>query len=312
MDDSEWLTSQFERHRPRLRAVAYRMLGSLAEADDAVQDAWLRLSRAGAEDVGNLGGWLTTVVARVSLNMLRSRNRRREEPLEVHIPDPVIGMDGEFQPEEEALLADSVGLALLVVLDTLTPDERLAFVLHDMFELPFKEIGDLLGRTTPAAKQLASRARRRVQGAGIPPDPDLARQREVVEAFFTASRRGDFGALVSVLHPDVLLRIDGGADRAEASMRIHGAAAVARQALTGIRQMLGSPAAVLHPVLVNGSAGVIVTMNRQPLAVMSFTVAEGKIMEIDSIADPERVRKIAMPGRTARNPSQSSRQSPAV
>ncbi len=209
MDDTEWLAGHFERHRPHLRAVAYRMLGSLPEADDAVQDTWLRLSRSGADDIENLGGWLTTIVARVCLNMLRARNRRREEPLAVHIPDPVISPDGEHQPEEQALLADSVGLALLIVLDTLTPDERLAFVLHDMFDLPFTEIAAMVGRTPAAAKQLASRARRRVSGAGMPaPDPDLARQREVVDAFFAAARQGDFDALVAVLHPDVLLRID--------------------------------------------------------------------------------------------------------
>jgi RNA polymerase sigma factor (sigma-70 family) len=292
MDDSEWLARQFERHRPRLRSVAYQMLGSLAEADDAVQDAWLRVSRAGADGVQNLGGWLTTVVARVSLNMLRSRNHRHEQPLDVHVPDPVIvaGVDGRFQPEEEALLADSVGLALLVVLDTLSPDERLAFVLHDMFGLPLKEIGDLLGRTTPAAKQLASRARQRVKGAEIPVDPDLARQRSVVDAFFAASRRGDFGALVAVLHPDVVVRVDGGAD---ASFRLSGAPAVAKQALSGFRQILVNPAAALRPVLVNGSAGVVITLSGQPIVVVSFTIAEGQIVEIDSIADPARVPAIA-------------------
>jgi RNA polymerase sigma factor (sigma-70 family) len=293
MEDSEWLAGRFEDHRPHLRTVAYRMLGSLAEADDAVQDTWLRLSRSGADDVDNLGGWLTTIVARVCLNMLRSRKVRREEHLGVHIPDPVISPEGETQPEEQALLADSVGLALLVVLDTLTPDERLAFVLHDMFELPYKEIAPIVGRTPAAAKQLASRARHRVKGAQIPVDPDLARQREVVDAFFAAARRGDFDALVAVLHPDALLRTDGGAQRAEASMLIRGADAVARQAARGIRQLLGSPAAQIHPVLVNGSAGVVVTLDGQPLTVMSFTVAYGKVARIDAIADPERVRRIA-------------------
>jgi RNA polymerase sigma-70 factor (ECF subfamily) len=268
------------------------MLGSLAEADDAVQDTWLRLSRSGAEDVENLGGWLTTITARVCLNMLRTRSHRREEPLPAHLPDPVITPDGEPQPEEQALLADSVGLALLVVLDTLTPDERLVFVLHDLFDLPFGEIGPLAGRTPAAAKQLASRARRRVQGAEIPAAPDLARQREVVDAFFAAARRGDFDALVAVLHPDVLLRIDAGARDAGASMLIRGPAAVARQAVKGIRQMLGGPAAGLRPVLVNGSAGVVVTMDGQPFAVMSFTITDGKIAGMDAIADPGRVRKI--------------------
>src|SRR5499433_4190046 len=203
MDDNQWLADQFERHRPQLRAVAYRMLGSLAEADDAVQDTWLRLSRSGADDVENLGGWLTTITARVCLNMLRSRNRRREEPLPVHLPDPVISPDGETQPEEQALMADSVSLALLVVLDTLTPDERLAFVLHDMFDLPFTEIAAMVGRTPTAARQLASRARRRVNAADVPPlDPDVARQRAVVDAFFAAARAGDFEALVRLLDPD--------------------------------------------------------------------------------------------------------------
>jgi RNA polymerase sigma factor (sigma-70 family) len=209
MDENEWLVERFEEHRAHLRAVAYRMLGSPTEADDVVQDAWLRVSRAGAGEVENLGGWMTTIVARVCLNMLRSRNRRREEPLAVHFPDPVISPEGELQPEEEALLADSVGLALLVVLDTLSPAERLAFVLHDMFELPFAEIAPMVGRSPTAARQLASRARRRVKGAEIPaPDPDLARQREVVDAFFEAARGGDFDALVALLDPDVVLRAD--------------------------------------------------------------------------------------------------------
>ena len=289
MNETEWLAGQFERHRPHLRAVAYRMLGSLTEADDAVQDTWLRLSRSGAADVENLGGWLTTITARVCLNMLRSRTLRREEPLGVHIPDPVISPDGVTQPEEQALLADSVGLALLVVLDTLTPDERLAFVLHDMFDLPFAEIAAMLGRTPAAAKQLASRARRHVQGAGTPaPDPDPARQREVVDAFFAAGRRGDFDALVALLHPDVVLRADFGARRPAASVVTRGAEAVARQALLRARA-----AARVHPALVNGAPGVVITMRGRPFAVMSFTVTDGKIAEIDTIADPERVRRIA-------------------
>jgi len=293
MDDSEWLALVFERQRPHLRAVAYRMLGSLTEAEDAVQDTWVRLSRSGAADVENLGGWLTTIVARVCLNMLRSRNRRREEPLAVHLPDPVISTEAEIQPEEQALLADSVGLALLVVLDTLTPDERLAFVLHDMFELPFKDIARVVGRTPAAAKQLASRARRRVKDAEIPADPDLARQREVVDAFFAAARRGDFDSLVAVLHPDVLLRVDGGAEYPEASMLIRGSAAVARQAAMGLRHLLGRPTVGLRQVLVNGSAGVVVALDGRPITVMSFIVAEGRIAQIAGIADPGRVRRIA-------------------
>jgi RNA polymerase sigma factor (sigma-70 family) len=289
MDENEWLADRFEEHRGHLRAVAYRMLGSLTEADDAVQDTWLRLSRAGASEVENLGGWLTTIVARVCLNMLRSRTTRREEPLGVHIPDPVISPEGELQPEEEALLADSVGLALLVVLDSLSPAERLAFVLHDMFELPFEEIAPMVGRSPAAARQLASRARRRVKGAEIPaPDPDLARQRDVVDAFFLAARGGDFDALVALLDPDVVLRADFGARRPAASMVIHGAAAVARQALMG-----ALPAAHLHPALVNGAAGVVVTVGGRPFAVLGFTVTEGRIVEVDAIADPERVRRIA-------------------
>jgi RNA polymerase sigma factor (sigma-70 family) len=289
MEQNAWLADRFEEHRAHLRAVAYRMLGSLTEADDAVQDTWLRLSRAGASEVENLGGWLTTIVARVCLNMLRSRNTRREESLGVHIPDPVISPEGVLRPDEEVLLADSVGLALLVVLDTLSPAERLAFVLHDMFELPFGEIAPMVGRSPAAARQLASRARRRVQGAEIPaPDPDLARQRDVVDAFFLAARGGDFDSLVALLDPDVVLRADFGARRPAASKVIHGPAAVARQALMG-----ALPAAHLRPALVNGAAGVVITVGGRPFAVMGFTVADGKIVEIDAIADPERVRRIA-------------------
>jgi RNA polymerase sigma factor (sigma-70 family) len=290
MDEKDWLVDRFEENRGHLRAVAYRMLGSLAEADDAVQDTWLRVSRSRTSEVENLGGWMTTIVARVCLNILRSRNVRREESLGVHLPDPVIK-----PPEEEALLADSVGLALLVVLDTLAPAERLAFVLHDMFQLPFEEIAPMVGRSPAAARQLASRARRRVKGAEIPaPDPDLARQRQVVDAFFRAARGGDFDALVALLDPDVVLRSDAGARRPAASVVIRGAAAVARQALGGgsggdrVRQV-----ALVRPALVNGAAGVVITVGGRPFAVMGFTVAEGKIVEIDTIADPERVRRIA-------------------
>jgi RNA polymerase sigma-70 factor (ECF subfamily) len=289
MDDRDWLVHRFEEHRAHLRAVAYRMLGSLSEADDAVQDAWVRVSRAGADEVENLGGWLTTIVARVCLNMLRARNVRREEPLEVHVPDPVIRSEGNLQPEEEAVLADSVGLALQVVLDTLAPAERLAFVLHDMFELPFDEIAPMVGRTPDATRQLASRARRRVKGAGTPAaEPDLDRQREVVDAFFAAARAGDLDALVAVLHPDVVLRADFGPRRTGASRMIQGATAVAGQARLG-----ASPAAELHPALVNGAAGVVITMRGRPYAVMGFTVAEGRIVEIDVVADPDRVRRVA-------------------
>src|SRR6266581_4759076 len=285
MDESQWLADRFEEHRARLRAVAYRMLGSLTDADDAVQDAWLRLSRSGAGEVENMGGWLTTIVARVCLNMLRSRNLRREESLGVRLPDPVVSPDAELQPEEEALLADSVGLALLVVLDALAPAERLAFVLHDMFELPFEEIAPMVGRTPTAARQLASRARRRVKGAEIrAADSDPARQREVVDTFFAAARGGDLDALVQVLDPDVVLRADFGAGRPPAVIR--GVQAVAKVA----RAPRG---AQLDPALVNGTAGAVITLNGRPFSVMAFTVVDGKIVEIDGIADPDRVRRIA-------------------
>ena len=263
------------------------MLGSLTEADDAVQEAWLRASRAETSDVDNVGGWLTTIVARVCLNMLRSRNRRREEPFGVHLPDPVITAEGELQPEDEALLADQVGLALLVVLDSLSPAERLAFVLHDMFELPFDEIAPMVGRSPVATRQLASRARRRVKDAEIPtPDTDLARQREVVDAFFQAAREGDFDALLRLLHPDVILRSDFGAKHRAASVIYRGAEAVARQAR-------GFPGALVTPALVNGAAGAVITVRGRPIAILGFTVVDGRIVAIDGIADPDRVRRVA-------------------
>jgi RNA polymerase sigma factor (sigma-70 family) len=233
-EDRDWLAERFEEHRTHLRAIGYRMLGSLTEADDAAQEAWLRLSRSNAREIENLGGWLTTVVARVCLNMLQSRKVRREEPVGVHVPDPIVSLDNETDPEEQALLADSVGLALLVVLDTLDPAERLAFVLHDMFALPFDEIASILGRSPAAARQLASRARRRVQGAPAP-DPDLARQREVVDAFLAAVREGDFEALIEVLDPDVVLRADSGRVPAPATQEVRGARAVAELALVWFR-----------------------------------------------------------------------------
>jgi RNA polymerase sigma factor (sigma-70 family) len=287
MEENAWLAERFEEQRGHLRAVAYRMLGSFAEADDAVQDAWVRASRAGSNDIGNVGGWLTTIVARVCLNMLRSRNVRREESLEVHLPDPVISAAGDLGPEDEALLADSVGLALLVVLDALSPAERLAFVLHDMFELPFEEIAPMVGRSPTAARQLASRARRRVRGADIP-DSDIARQRTVVDAFFLAARSGDFDALVALLHPDVVLRVDFGPGRPAASAVVRGAPAVARQARLG-----ANPAALLHPALINGAAGVVITLDGQPHGVMAFTVVNDQVVELDIIADPERIRRVA-------------------
>src|SRR5918992_751149 len=287
MDQQEWLARQFEDHRPRLRAVAYRMLGSLSEAEDAVQDAWLRLSRADTSEVENLGAWLTTVVGRVALNMLRSRNSRREQPLDVHVPDPIIDAADDSDPEHEALLADSVGLALLVVLETLTPAERLAFVLHDMFAVPFEEIAPIVGRSPTAARQLASRARRRVQGAATSADAGLACQREAVDAFLAASREGDFEALLVVLDPDVVLRIDGGAMRAGLSREVRGVRAVAEQTLTFSRL---SP--FVRPALVNGAAGVVVAPRGRPFAVMGFTVRRGKIVEIDVLADPARLRQL--------------------
>ncbi|MFI6536487.1 sigma-70 family RNA polymerase sigma factor [Nonomuraea sp. NPDC050547] len=280
MEETEWLAERFEQHRPRLRAVAYRMLGSMAEADDAVQDAWLRLGRSDADQIDNLGGWLTTVVARECLHMLRSR-RRREEP---RLPEPVAIVDGDLDPEQEALMADSVGLALLVVLDRLSPAERLAFVLHDMFELPFAEIAAIVGRTPAAARQLASRARRRVNGAELPsPDPDLVRRRQVVDAFYAASRGGDFDALVQILDPDVVWTSDFGTDGQRV---VRGAPAVARQ-------VRGANGGRLHPVLVNGVVGALVTVDGRPFAALVFTVAGDRIIAIDGLRDPERVRRFA-------------------
>jgi RNA polymerase sigma-70 factor (ECF subfamily) len=287
VDDREFLSERFEEQRSRLRAVAYRMLGSTSEADDAVQDAWLRVSRADTSEVENLGGWLTTVVARVCLNMLRARAHRREEPLDVRVPDPIISPESGVDPEREAVLADSVGLALLVVLETLTPAERLAFVLHDMFAVPFEEIAPMIERTPTAARQLASRARRRVRGQAPEPDPDAGRQREVVSAFFAAARDGDFDALVAVLHPDVVLRADGGLTRARQTVVLTGAHTVAGQALT-----FGRLSPFARPALVNGAAGVVVVVQGRPVSVMGFTVAAGKIVAIDVLSDPERLGKL--------------------
>src|SRR5712691_1167021 len=256
MNEHDWLAEQFEAERPHLRAVAYRMLGSLSEADDAVQESWLHLSRSNTSGVENLGGWLTTVVARVCLDMLRSRNSRREEPLGAHVPDLIVSREGGIDPEHEALLADSVGLALLVVLDTLNPAERLAFVLHDLFAVPFDEIAPIVGRSPTAARQLASRARRRVQGASTVPDTDRARQREVVDAFLAASRGGDFAALLALLDPDVVLRADRTAGDMGASSEVRGAAAVAD---TFSKRALGAQWA-----LVNGAAGLVWAPAGQP------------------------------------------------
>jgi RNA polymerase sigma factor (sigma-70 family) len=285
MDDQEWLAKRFEEQRSRLRAVAYRMLGSLSEADDAVQETWLRLSRTGAGEVENLGGWLTTVVARVSLNMLRWRQSRREEPLGVHVPEPIIDRVDGTDPEHEALLADSVGLALLVVLETLTPAERLAFVLHDMFAVPFEQIAPIVERSPEAARQLASRARRRVQGEAVVPDADLDRQREVVDAFMAAAREGDFDALVAVLDPDVVVRADVGAVPVGASREVRGAEAVASQALSYADTRLA-----VRPALINGVPGAVTIRRGRAVSVGAFTVRGGKIVAIDILADPARLR----------------------
>ena len=286
MSEQEWLAESFEEHRTRLRAVAYRMLGSLSEADDALQEAWLRLSRTDANAIENLGAWLTTVVGRVCLNMLRSRESRREEPLGPHIPEPIVDSKDGTVPEHEALLADSVGLALLVVLETLSPPERLAFVLHDVFAVPFDEIAPIVDRSPEATRQLASRARRQVRGAPEP-DPDRDRQREVVDAFLAAAREGDFDALVAVLDPDIVLRADSGALRAPASREVRGAEAVARQALGFARLDLD-----YEPALVNGAAGMVAMREGVPFSVMGCTVRDGRIAEIDILADPERLREL--------------------
>jgi RNA polymerase sigma factor (sigma-70 family) len=285
MDQQEWLAQQFEDHRPRLRAVAYRMLGSLSEADDAVQDAWVRLSRADTSEVENLAGWLTTIVARVALNMLRARKTRREQPFDVHMPDPIIDSADGTNPEHEALLADSVGLALLVVLETLTPAERLAFVLHDMFAVPFEEIAPIVDRSPEATRQLASRARRRVRGTPTVPDADLNAQWDVVEAFLAAARKGDFDALVAVLDPDAVLRADGGLTGL--SQQVQGAETIASQALLWSRVHL-----TMRRALINGAAGIVAFLHGRPFSIAAVTVKNGKIVEIDFLADPQRIARL--------------------
>jgi len=281
------LAEEFEHQRSHLNAVAYRMLGSVSEAEDAVQESWLRLNRSDGAAIDNLGGWLTTVVARVCLDMLRARRARREEYAGTWLPEPIVSVENFDDPEHEAVLADSVGLALLVVLDTLAPPERLAFVLHDMFAMPFEEIASIVGRSPAATRQLASRARRRVQGATPPSEPDLAEQRKVVDAFLAASRAGDFEGLIAVLDPEVVFRVDTATgDR----MPVEGAEAVARQILTR-----GRPFAPLaRPAIVNGTAGLIVMPGRKPIAVIGLTVTRGRIAEIDIIANPERLRGVAV------------------
>jgi RNA polymerase sigma-70 factor, ECF subfamily len=286
VDEHVWLAERFEENRTHLRAVAYRMLGSLSDADDAVQEAWIRLVRADADGIQNLGGWLTTVVARVCVDMLRSRTWRSEEPLDARMPDPIVSRQDRIDPDHEVLLGESVGLALLVVLDTLAPAERLAFVLHDMFAVPFDEIAAILGRSATSTRQLASRARRRVQGAAVP-DTDLSRQREVVDAFFAAAHDGDFDSLVAVLDPDIVLRSDGGAARPAASVVVRGAQSVAAQALMFARLF-----PFVRPALVNSTAGVVVAPHGRPFSVMAFTVKHGRIVEIDVLADPDRLRHL--------------------
>jgi RNA polymerase sigma factor (sigma-70 family) len=282
--DHDWLAERFEANRSHLRAVAYRMLGSLNEADDAVQEAWLRLSRSDTSGVENLGGWLTTVVARICLDMLRLRSSRREEPLDAPAPEPAPPADGGADPEEQALLAEGVGLALLVVLDTLTPAERVAFVLHDMFGVPFDQIGPVVGRSPSAAKMLASRARRRVRGTATVPETDLPRQRAIVDAFLAASRGGDFEALLALLDPEVVLRADDAAARTGAPRELRGPAAVAGR--------FSGAALAARPALVNGAAGAVWAPGGRPRVVFDFKIADGRIVAIDLLADPERLRQL--------------------
>jgi len=286
MNEADDRAALFEAHRSHLRAVAYRMLGSLAEADDAVQDAWLRYARTDADQVANPGAWLTTVVARLCLNMLRTRRTRREEPMPLRLPDPILSREGGPDPQQELLLADAVGLALQVVLETLSPAERVAFVLHDVFGMPFDEIAPIVGRSPTAARQLASRGRRRVQGSRTQPDADLRAQRSVVDAFFAAARRGDIPALLAVLDPDVVVRADFGAT-SRATTELRGAQAVAESASS-----FSSLARFARPALVNGTAGLVVVRDGAPFAVLGFTVRDGRVVELDVVGDPERLRQL--------------------
>lgn len=288
MVDKNLLAERFQENRPRLRAVAYRMLGSLSEADDALQEAWLKAGAADTDEVRNFQAWLTTIVGRVCLTMLRSRSQRREDSLETHIPDPVVCAEDDTNPETAALTADSVGLAMMIVLDTLAPAERFAFVLHDMFAVPFEDIAEDLEKTPAAVRQLASRARRRVEGRSAVPDPDLAVQRTAVDAFFAAARDGDFEALVAVLHPDVVLRADGGVLRASQSVTLSGAHNVASQA-----QLARTLAPYVQRVLINGTPGVFVVKDGVPISLMAFTVVAGKVAAIQAIVDPERLEEVA-------------------
>src|SRR3954453_15355478 len=286
---NEWLAGQFEQHRTHLRRIAYRMLGSLSDTDDAVQEAWLRLSRTEVAAVDNLGGWLTTVVGRVCLDMLRARNSRREDYVGSWLPEPIVTVDDSASPEEEALIADSVGLALLVVLETLTPSERLAFVLHDMFAVSFDEIAAIIGKSPAAARQLASRGRRRIRGAPLSDDVDIALQRELIDAFLAASRAGDFDALVAVLDRDVVFRADAGRESARARGPIEGAEAVAGRVLEEGRPFAG----LARPALVNGGAGLVVGRPGKAIAVVSFTIARDRIAAINLITDQTKLRRLA-------------------
>ncbi len=296
MDERDWLAERFEEQRTRLRAVAYRMLGSLTEADDAVQEAWLRLNRSDAAAIENLGGWLTTVVARISLNMLRSRDTRREESLETRLPEPIVDRADGTDPEHEALLADAVGLALFVVLETLNPAERLAFVLHDMFGVPFDEIAPIVDRSPEATRQLASRARRRVRAENHVPDVDLDAQREVVDAFLAASREGDFARLLALLDPDVVLRADYG--RAPGLEEIRGADAVLARS-----RMYAQLNLDLRPALVNGVPGFVVLRDGELYSLAAITVRAGKIAALDFLADPDRLRELDLSELTGRPPA---------
>jgi RNA polymerase sigma factor (sigma-70 family) len=287
MSNVQLPAEDFEQYRRHLRAVAYRMLGSLTDADDAVQEAWIRVSRADRDSVENLGGWLTTVTARVCLDMLRSRRARPEQPLEIHLPDPIV-TSADDDPEQQALLVDAVGIALLVVLDRLSPPERLAFVLHDTFGVPFEQIAPLVDRTPEAARKLASRARQRVQGAHATPDPDIARQRQVVNAFLAAAREGDFDGLLAVLHPDVVLRADFGADND--IIERNGV-----QAVTEMVSNFASLAAFAHPVLINGAVGVLIAPEGKPFALNAYTVVDDKITAIHILADQARISQLDLP-----------------
>ena len=289
MNEQDWLAQRFEQHRTRLRAVCYCMLGSLSEADDAVQEAWLRLSSVDTRQVDDLGAWLTTVVARICFNGLRSRAARREGPIGAHLPDPIVSAPETVDPEDEALIADSVGLALLIVLDTLAPAERLAFVLHDVFDVPFEQIAAIIDRSAPAARQLASRARRRLRTTATP-ETDLAQQWGLVDAFLAATRDGDFDALLTVLDPDVVRRADAGATDPGQSRMLRGARAVASSAISFAK--LGHDA---RRALVNGAPGVLAFAGEEPYSVLGFTIARGRIVEIDILSDPARVRGLNLP-----------------